>query len=178
MIDGDGRKLAEWTLGTLPGLAGSVEQIAVVGAGPSRLPAPRKPHTWEVVGRLTTSQGQGRAAGERRDRAVPVAGPRRPLPAGPVRPARRRARPDGLFRLPRWRTATSRSWCGRPRALEDCDGPFTVNSHWLAPVTDCPADKPRPRHGHADQLPAVRDAAAAAALRPGDHSARCAKGQV
>ncbi|MDC0669052.1 carboxypeptidase-like regulatory domain-containing protein [Nannocystis radixulma] len=142
VIDGDGRKLAEWTLGALPGLAGSVEQIAVVGAGPSRLPAPRKPHTWEVVGRLTTYKGRGEPLANAAIELCPSPAHDDRCPPGPfTRTAKSAA--DGSFRLPEVAYGDFSIVVRPPAGLEDCDGPFTVNSHWLAPVTDCPADKPR-----------------------------------
>lgn len=52
VLDRSGRLVAEWALGTLPGLTGRIGEIAVVGGGPTQLPAPQAGRTWEVVGRM------------------------------------------------------------------------------------------------------------------------------
>lgn len=54
VIDLQGRVVAQWETGGLPGLTGAVVGLAVVGTGPGRLPAGQAGRRFEVVGRLTT----------------------------------------------------------------------------------------------------------------------------
>jgi len=140
VVDGDGRKLAEWTAGTLPGLSGRVIQVAVIGAGPTRLPAPQPARTWEVVGKLQTYRDKNPLAAAAVELCPWPA--TRSCPPGPfTRTATTAA--DGSFRFADVPLGDFSIVVRPPAGLEGCRSPFTAGSHSLAPVTDCPADQGR-----------------------------------
>ena len=61
VLGSDGRLLAQWSSGSLPGLTGRILAIAVVG--PERLPAAQAGRSWEVVRRLETYKSGAPLAG-------------------------------------------------------------------------------------------------------------------
>lgn len=138
VVDGEGRKLAEWTVGSLPGFDGEVTRLVVVGAGPQRLPAARAGRTWEVVGKLTIYKSSAPLAGaavelcsapERDDRC----------PSGAfVRTATSAA--DGSFRFADVPAGDYSIVVRPPADNPDCDGIFRVHGHGLAPARDCPPE--------------------------------------
>ncbi|MFZ6185933.1 carboxypeptidase-like regulatory domain-containing protein [Nannocystis pusilla] len=141
VVGGDGRKLAEWPFGSLPGLSGRVTQIAVIDAGPSRLPSGRPGKTWEVVGRLKTFKQARPLAGAEVELCPSPAGDDR-CPAGPsTRSAT--AAVDGSFRFADVPLGDYSIVVRPPAGQEECTSPFTVHGHWLKPAVDCPADAPR-----------------------------------
>ncbi|PCC70092.1 hypothetical protein SAMN02745121_07863 [Nannocystis exedens] len=140
VIDGDGRKLAEWPLGSLPGLSGRVTQIAVIGAGPWRLPSPRPGRTWEVVGRLKTYKQGTPLANTAVELCPSPYGDR--CPQGPSTRAATTAA-DGSFRFADVPLGDLSIVVRPPAGHPECTSPFTDHGHGLDPAVDCPVDGPR-----------------------------------
>lgn len=135
VVDGSGRALAEWTLGTLPGLTGRIRGVAVAGAGPQRLPAVGAARTWEVVGRLETHK-----------RGTPLGGTAIELcsassaSGGCVRTSffwATTTAADGSFRFVDVPEGSFRLVVHPSADVEECQGIFSESGHSIAPARDC-----------------------------------------
>lgn len=142
VLDRAGRVVAEWTPGTLEGLTGQVARVAVVGAGPAKLPAPRPARSWEIVGRMQVYK-----------RRAPLAGAALELCPEPdeklgcrgsafVRSATTGA--DGSFRFADVPDGDFRIHVRPPPTEQDCDGLFRIVGHSFAPARDCKPDPAAP----------------------------------
>lgn len=135
VVDRSGRVLAEWTMGTLPGLSGRIRAVAVVGAGPLRLPAVGVSRAWEVVGRLETHKRGHPLVG------VPIELCSAVSPSGAcVRTSFLRATTtaaDGSFRFVDVPEGELHLVVHPPADLEDCQGIFSLSGHVLVPARDC-----------------------------------------
>jgi hypothetical protein len=133
VLDRRGHLLAQWFAGTLDGLTGSILDIAVVGAGPKTLPAPKAARLWEVTGRFVTykshaplfgasltlcSSGAANCAGDSGAKRVTT---------DKLGAFRFSAIPEGEF----WIRVQP------PRGTSDCESPFTVTDKSLVPAHDC-----------------------------------------
>ncbi|MBK9756390.1 MAG: carboxypeptidase regulatory-like domain-containing protein [Nannocystis sp.] len=143
VLGSDGRLLAQWSSGSLPGLTGRIVAIAVAGRGPERLPAAQVGRSWEVVGRLETYKSGAPLAGlaielcSARGRDGRCAG-------GTSVALRATTRADGSFRFAGVPEGEMHILVRPPEGLADCDTPFTVVGHVFAPARDCVARPDRP----------------------------------
>ena len=62
VIETNGELAVEWEYGALPQLQGYVREIAIVGAGPSRLPPPEPVARRTITGRVVDESGGSPAA--------------------------------------------------------------------------------------------------------------------
>lgn len=143
VLGSDGRVLAQWSSGSLPGLTGRVLGVAVVGRGPERLPAAQAGRSWEVVGRLETYKRGAPLAGlaielcSARGRDGHCAG-------GTSFALTATTRADGSFRFVGVPEGELHILVRPPEGLSECDSPFTVVGHVFAPARDCVARPERP----------------------------------
>jgi hypothetical protein len=135
VVDGTGRVLAEWTAGTLDGLTGRIRTVAVVGAGPQRLPAAKPARKWEIVGRLETHKQSRALAGTALELCGALVGEDR-CAATSFRQATTTAA-DGSFRFVDVPEGELHLVVHPPEDVEDCDGIFSESGHVIAPARDC-----------------------------------------
>jgi hypothetical protein len=135
VVDGTGRILAEWTMGTLDGLTGSIRAVAVVGAGPQRLPAAKPGRKWELVGRLETYRGSIPLAGTPIELCGSLAGEGQCASASHRQATTTAA--DGSFRFVDVPEGELHLVVHPPPDLEDCQGIFSVSGDVITPARDC-----------------------------------------
>jgi len=133
VLDRRGHILKEWTAGTLPGLNGSIMDLAIVGAGPTKLPEPQAAKTWEITGRFEAYRS-----------SKPLAGATITLCPPGIRecansPGAKRITTDanGGFRFSG--VAEGEFWLDvqAPPNTSDCQTPFTLMDKYLVPKRDC-----------------------------------------
>lgn len=142
VFDRSGRALATWTPGELPGLTDRVVDLAVIGAGPTRLPAPQPAPTWELVGELRIYKNHAPLAGAALELCSAIAGDRC-APGAFARQATTGA--DGSFRFTDVPEGHLSLAVNPAPGTEGCDGVFSVRGRRVVPARDCRAAPGAPR---------------------------------
>lgn len=122
VFDATGRLAARWEPGQLAGLTGYVDSIAIVGAGPSSLPARGDAQTWTVIGRAEVSK-TGRALAGAEVTLCNRGAPDEECSGG-VFLRRATTGPDGTFRLSDVPVGDFRLLFAPPPQTDGCDGIF------------------------------------------------------
>lgn len=139
VLDVQGRIVARWETGGLPGLTGRIVGIAVAGAGPTQLPAAQAARRYEVVGRLVTYKGDRPLAGLEIE-LCSSPGPGDSCAGAPFTPTSLKARTgaDGSFRFVGVPDGQMHLLVRPPEAVEDCRTPFTLVGKIFTAGRDCP----------------------------------------
>ena len=142
VLDRAGRLVAEWTPGTLDGLTGQVARVAVVGAGPAKLPAPRPARGFEIVGRMQIYKSRAALANASLELCPQPDAELGCRGSAFVRSATTGA--DGSFRFADVPEGDFRIHVRPPPTEKDCGGLFRMMGHSFAPARDCKPDPAAP----------------------------------
>lgn len=137
VLDRAGRVIAEWAPGTLEGLVGDSWRVAVAGAGPSNLPAPKAARSFDIIGRMVTYKSDSPLAGADLE-LCPDPDEERGC-AGASFVKRATAQADGSFRFNDVPDGDFTIHVRPPPGMSDCDGIFRLKGKLVSPASDCKA---------------------------------------
>lgn len=133
VLDSRGHLLMQWPAGSLDGFAGSILDVAVVGAGPAVLPARRARRDWTVTGRFVTYKSRKPLSGA----TISLCSSGTSDCASALHAKRNTTNAQGEFRF--LGISEGEFWIhvDPPVDTQECATPFIVTGASLVPARDC-----------------------------------------